>query len=217
MDRQSLKAYLSLFESCISLSSHFIAIALFSRLLYYAIFKRKVMSVGQLSHSMLAFMLSHVLLSCTSFWYLLYVIINWTPNFVISYNKQILYWLGLVDSNHIYITPIPVLFLTLDRCFSLAYPNNYGTKQRKIMLLFTFMLFVFVYFIFTLVNLMEFPLDVSSEFLSSNWGQFVEMFCMIDAACCSILYSSILLKRKGSIKVGSNNQFPHSAIIKQKN
>uniref|UniRef100_A0A915D9W8 G-protein coupled receptors family 1 profile domain-containing protein n=1 Tax=Ditylenchus dipsaci TaxID=166011 RepID=A0A915D9W8_9BILA len=201
---------------------------------------------------MYVYMISHVVLACTSMLYLIYVIGKWDPDTITQYDKHIMYWLGLVDSNYIYITPIPVLFLTLDRMFSYMCPDKYGHVQRRHLLLLTLWCILFIYVGFSTVTLLELPLQahkvaqcvnfacmmirfgqkpqlycklgknravkvtlvveicfnilptffnffssiISSEPLNNYLGQYVEMFCMLDAACCSILYTLIFIKRK---------------------
>ena len=113
----SYMTYLNFGENVISLISHSIAICLFCRLAYFGLFCPQRLNVNGFSSSMLTYMITHTTLACTSMLYLIYVIGMWRPNAITQYDKQIMFWLGLLDSNYIYITPIPVLFLTLGKVF----------------------------------------------------------------------------------------------------
>uniref|UniRef100_A0A915CVW9 Uncharacterized protein n=1 Tax=Ditylenchus dipsaci TaxID=166011 RepID=A0A915CVW9_9BILA len=48
---------------------------------------------------------------------------------------------------------------------------------------------------------------IVSEPLNNYLGQYVEMFCMMDAACCSVLYTLIFVKKHGRIYNNKNTNF----------
>ncbi|KAI1717183.1 hypothetical protein DdX_06916 [Ditylenchus destructor] len=163
--------YLNFAENLIILISQLITITLFANLIYKSRFRRGSIQIkGGLSHSLLAFLCAHVVLSSLSLPMSIYLVINWTlpSNPQIShYTPYLLYWLGLWMSAYITAGPLLVLMLTVDRCLSLKFPiyslSMAGSKRKMIkpiVLIFMLLLTVAAVAASTSVYLMELPLDL---------------------------------------------------------
>uniref|UniRef100_A0A915EUY7 G-protein coupled receptors family 1 profile domain-containing protein n=2 Tax=Ditylenchus dipsaci TaxID=166011 RepID=A0A915EUY7_9BILA len=202
MEQKPYMTYLNFGENVVSLIGHIISICLFSRLTYYGLFQKQRLKVAGFSGSMYVYMITHIVLACTSLLYLLYVIARWCPNTITQYDKNVMYWLGLVDSNYIYITPVPVLFLTLDRIFSYMCAEKYGHVQRRRLLVLTLCCILFSYLGFSTVTLLELPLQqnkvaecVNFACMMVKFGQRPQLYCKLGIGCINIFLSFFFFYR----------------------
>ncbi|KAI1732430.1 hypothetical protein Ddc_01294 [Ditylenchus destructor] len=151
--------YLSFVEYVIALISQIVAITLLSYLALCFLFNRKRMTVDTLSKSMLVYLFYHIIFSPFGILYHGYMVIKWRPEFN-NYDTNVVFWLGIFGVNYYAISPIPVLFLTLDRCLVLSRISAcYNENIRKTLFLTSILVIVFCFVGSTVIFLLELPLD----------------------------------------------------------
>ncbi|KAI1713671.1 hypothetical protein Ddc_11821 [Ditylenchus destructor] len=172
--------YLNCVEQVIIVISQCISISLYSNLLFRVVFRRRFLfcqpkSLRDLSSAIIFFMVYHVIFSVVAFPYGAYQMVEW---FSVLKNTDhqphrkvadpLFFWLGMFSTNYIYLAPIPMFFLTLDRCLLLKYQHGYNKVLRRRML-------------------------TAGINIGKYLGSFINMPFMVHAALCSIIYSKILL------------------------
>ncbi|KAI1703735.1 DAF-16/FOXO Controlled, germline Tumor affecting [Ditylenchus destructor] len=151
--------YLNFVENIIGFTNQAVAIIFFSHLVYCAFFKPKKLKMDKLPNLMLMFMLNHLFWSCITIPYQAYMAIDWHPDRN-EYNVYTIFWLGLFMNAYMVITPLQVLFLTLDRCLILMFAHLYNERQRRLLFVVSCISqLCFVAMIFT-ICLMELPLQL---------------------------------------------------------
>jgi len=128
--------YLTLVEMVLSLLLMLTATVLMG---YLAILSISCCGMGhqqvsvRASPTMLLFLTTHAFLGTAPLLYCLYVIVAWRPT-ASPYNSYSLFWSGLLATGYYVSTPLPVLFLTLDRCLVLAnvFPQSFYKRLARI-------------------------------------------------------------------------------------
>lgn len=94
----------------------------------------------QLSPTMLLYLVAHSVLGLASLPFYLYTLVGWRPASMRShppvlYDPLTLFWLGELSSSYYGLMPLPVIFLTLDRCLVIALAQRadfYIQLQRRL-------------------------------------------------------------------------------------
>ncbi|KAI1718280.1 DAF-16/FOXO Controlled, germline Tumor affecting [Ditylenchus destructor] len=123
--------YLNFVENIIGFTDQAVAIGFFSHLMYCAFFVPKKLKVERLPRLMLMYMLNHLIFSCITIPYQGYMAIDWHVEN--AYNPYMIFWLGLTMNVYMVVTPLQVLFLTLDRCLILMFAEYYQERQKRLL------------------------------------------------------------------------------------
>lgn len=111
---QAYRPYLSIVETSICIVGALIAIVLYSRLIYHSATHSLRLRVQQLSKSLWTYLVVHcvgcALILPTNF----YQLLRWSPSGGV-FDPYTLYWLGQLQATYYTVSPIPILFLTIDR------------------------------------------------------------------------------------------------------
>uniref|UniRef100_A0A915EBL0 Serpentine receptor class gamma n=1 Tax=Ditylenchus dipsaci TaxID=166011 RepID=A0A915EBL0_9BILA len=120
--------YLLLLQTISIVIFQLITISCMSVLLFSNFFLKRRLKVA-LSTSIIIYLLVHVIFSLTALPYGFYNIFVWTST---SLNPYILFYTGSSTYAYYYLTPVPVLFLTLDRCLAWKLPVQYMSYIKNI-------------------------------------------------------------------------------------
>ncbi|KAI1693878.1 serpentine type 7TM GPCR chemoreceptor srbc domain-containing protein [Ditylenchus destructor] len=78
-----------------------------------------------------------------------------------KYDMNIFFWTGMLSANYTSISPIPVLFLTLDRCLALRFPLKYNNALiRQLISMCCVTIILIDYIGSTVILLLELPLPI---------------------------------------------------------
>ncbi|KAI1711827.1 hypothetical protein Ddc_12660 [Ditylenchus destructor] len=155
---RSYLTYLNFGETILTLVFQSISISSMSYLVYCAAFKRKSLR-GNLSASLLVYLILHIMCSTSAVPYHLYTVLNWRPA-ANNYSPNLLFWLGMLPNTYYFVSPIPVFFLTLDRCLALKAPFFHNNLGKKWITVPTIVVFLTVYGVCIYYFLRELPLDI---------------------------------------------------------
>uniref|UniRef100_A0A915DUB3 Uncharacterized protein n=1 Tax=Ditylenchus dipsaci TaxID=166011 RepID=A0A915DUB3_9BILA len=78
------------------------------------------------------------------------------------YNLYILFWLGIGLTSYASALTVPVLFITLDRCFTIKFPLQYNSRESNWLFRSSLLIIFLVYLAGFSFTLMELPLDLSA-------------------------------------------------------
>ncbi|KAI1695313.1 hypothetical protein Ddc_21317 [Ditylenchus destructor] len=153
--------YLSLAENClvlICITSTTIALTV---LFYRLFFKPNLLVTRTISKPMLIFLSHHLLNSIFGFFYHFYLVIWWRP-VGISYSPYILFWSGFWVANYWAINPVPVFFLTVDRCLAIVLVHRYGNRAKSLILMLEWLTLAGLYVFSTYIYFLDFPWNSST-------------------------------------------------------
>ncbi|KAI1696763.1 hypothetical protein DdX_18870 [Ditylenchus destructor] len=152
--------YVNFGENIVAVVAEPVTIVLMSNLIYCSTFKKWKIQGRTLSRSMLVFMCTHLFFAITCIPYSWFIIFNWNPNFdpntVTASYYNTLYYLGLMGNNYMAVSPVPVFFLQLDRCFAL---KMWG-RARSIVFWLSLVAVISIAIAGIYISLLELPLDI---------------------------------------------------------
>lgn len=120
-DPPAFSTYLNMIESPLCTLASVLTISLDSRLLYYGWFQPTRLRVRHLSSAMWLYLAGHTLAQLANLPYMVYLTGWWRPRDANIYNPYAIFWLGLANVVYMAVSPVPILFLTLDRCLALQF------------------------------------------------------------------------------------------------
>uniref|UniRef100_A0A915DKW7 G-protein coupled receptors family 1 profile domain-containing protein n=1 Tax=Ditylenchus dipsaci TaxID=166011 RepID=A0A915DKW7_9BILA len=124
--------YLNLSWAISSLVCQFTTIAAMSFLLYCAYSKGSHLKTNSLSNSMLVYLIYHITFCVLCIPYHLPIFMKFIPatsRIVIS--VQLSNYIAIPVGLYYYHSPLPVFFLTVDRCLVLTFPFHYNKRAQK--------------------------------------------------------------------------------------
>uniref|UniRef100_A0A915CTH2 G-protein coupled receptors family 1 profile domain-containing protein n=1 Tax=Ditylenchus dipsaci TaxID=166011 RepID=A0A915CTH2_9BILA len=152
--------YLNTAEVIICLASQSLSITLFSYMSYSFYFKRKSQKTLRVSSSMFVYINFNIFFAFSAAPYFLYSLVGRNPDTKL-YNPHILFWLGMFAMSYASTLTVPVLFITLDRCFAIKFPLQYNDRRRTWLFRSSCLIILFVYLSGLYFCLIELPLDLS--------------------------------------------------------
>ncbi|KAI1709023.1 hypothetical protein Ddc_14040 [Ditylenchus destructor] len=151
--------YINFGEGIITVIAQSICISSMGHLLYCAAFGKNRANIPKLSSSIIVFLATQTILHASCLPYHIYMMIFWGGS-VNNYDTYSLFWLGISTMMLITVQPVPVFFLTLDRCLVLKMPLRYtGVYQRWIVVA-SIVTIVSVLIVSLICTLVELPLPV---------------------------------------------------------
>jgi len=157
--------YLNIVQNSVAVLCALMAISLNARLIYHGWVHQskssnQALKVRQLSKAMWFYLSVHLIGCVLTLPYNFYVVCNWRPAPLSPYDPYTLYWLGLPLIAYYTMSPVPILFLTIDRCLALKVRSRNDNQLREWIFLFgCAILFVAAMGSLT-VNAAELPLDM---------------------------------------------------------
>ncbi|KAI1722521.1 hypothetical protein Ddc_06680 [Ditylenchus destructor] len=165
--------YLNYGETWISVIAHAITITLMAHLIFCCHFPGRISPFilrGGLSKSLLIYMYHQLFYSTASAPYHIYQVWRWRATHSEPlYDPRFLYWSGIWGMNYMWITPLVVLLLTVDRCLLLSLPLRYSRTVQSRVVWMGFGLVLLGTAVSTWLLLLELPLDVEKSKLFWFW------------------------------------------------
>ncbi|KAI1709166.1 hypothetical protein Ddc_14003 [Ditylenchus destructor] len=153
--------YLVFGESILTLIIQIFAVTVLSNLALRAIFFQKNFRNGKgIPRTLLVYLLTELVFTALSVPYYVYVIFWWRP--VSNYDVRILYWLGMYSTFYLTLVPVPLFFVTLDRCIALKRPLQYNSWTHNWLSKASALSVLCVAIASTCAVLLELPLEIDS-------------------------------------------------------
>ncbi|KAI1703211.1 hypothetical protein DdX_15044 [Ditylenchus destructor] len=152
--------FLNLFQSYVIIVAKVVCVALNYRLLMWTSFVRNGRKFRMESGTMTVYLMFHCANASISVLGDIYREIVYDPHQL--NNKYVLFWTGILDVSYLAVSPVAVLFITIDRCFVLK--RMYipcGKKYRKRLLVADVVTIFLCYLLCCVVYLAELPLDLT--------------------------------------------------------
>ncbi|KAI1695209.1 hypothetical protein DdX_19716 [Ditylenchus destructor] len=162
--------WLNFVQTLITLVFQVTSISLMSRLMFYRFLKPLKYEMRNMSKTIVLNAFVHIIGSILTIPHHLYLVLWWkqaTPSASTDeplYDPNVLYWTGMFLGVYMYAPPVPVFFLTLERCIALKFPVLYNSKfMRKKMPVLTFNVTITWCLATILLFLRELPIDMATE------------------------------------------------------
>ncbi|KAI1699888.1 hypothetical protein DdX_17039 [Ditylenchus destructor] len=135
---------------------------------------------------------------------------------------NIFFWTGMLSANYTSISPIPALFLTLDRCFALRFPLRFNKASvRHLLSLCCITIILIDYIGSTVILLLELPLPMIKNCITfgcvpikhKTYYQLFwkTAFGSMDLSCG--IYFFYLLRTKASLNILNNNRIVKATLV----
>ncbi|KAI1693447.1 hypothetical protein Ddc_22813 [Ditylenchus destructor] len=138
-------------------------------ILYRVIMSTTKYQSSSISKNVILYMIVHIVGSTLTLLHHLYLVIFWrpaTPSIATDdplYDPYVLFWTGMFMGIYLYAAPMPVFFVTLDRCIALKFPIQYNNKfVRRRMPIITTIVTVLWCAAIVIFFLLELPLDLTN-------------------------------------------------------
>ncbi|KAI1699993.1 hypothetical protein DdX_16977 [Ditylenchus destructor] len=161
--------WLNFVQTLITLVFQVTSISLMSRLMFYRFLKPLKYEMRNMSKTIVLNAFVHIIGSILTIPHHLYLVLWWkqaTPSASTDeplYDPNVLYWTGMFLGVYMYAPPVPVFFLTLERCIALKFPVLYNSKfMRKKMPVLTFNVTITWCLATILLFLRELPIDMAT-------------------------------------------------------
>ncbi|KAI1696828.1 hypothetical protein DdX_18847 [Ditylenchus destructor] len=151
-------------EILITLIFQFITLLLLFRVLFHR-FGTQIKI--QMSQCVIIYMFTNIIGSISTLPHHIYFVVFWKPitpsTSVQLYDPYTLFWTGIVMLNYGFTLPVPVFFMTIERCLALRFPAQYHNNKfirQMVSALSIVLTIVWCLTVFVLL-LLELPLDES--------------------------------------------------------
>lgn len=155
--------YVRLVQNLIALFCKTITIAVLLNFAWRALVRRNLAKI-ELSKPMWTFIWCHLVNCLYSYTYHLYCVLLWRGT-ATRYQPYVLFWTGLSVDVYYGLAPIPLFFLTVDRCLTLVATYRYGYVCKQVLFVFELATLFVATVICVLISVMELPLDEASGLL----------------------------------------------------
>ncbi|KAI1703210.1 hypothetical protein DdX_15043 [Ditylenchus destructor] len=211
---RSYLTYLNFAETILTLAFQSVSITSMSRLVYCAAFRRKSLR-GNLSASLIVYLIVHIMCSTSAVPYHVYIVLNWSPG-ANNYSPNLLFWLGMLPNTYYFVSPIPVFFLTLDRCLALKAPFFHNNLDKKWITVPTIATFLTVYGVCIYFFLRELPLDIEKTSMCTLFActllkirAIPQQYIKLIMGCMNVLCSFHFLY---ALRTGTGERFKNRVV-----